>query len=71
MMEHDQDIFSFPLDFRALQSTSTLKTFYRNAKPIVEISFKEALNFGPSFQRINDHFRLLIPVILFEIILYR
>jgi hypothetical protein len=57
-MVHDRDLFSFPIELRALvQSTSTLKTFYHN--------------FGPSFRRINDHFRPLIPAFLFDIILGR
>jgi hypothetical protein len=71
MMVHDRDLFSFPVKLRALQSTATLKYFYQHAKPIVEVSLEEALDFGPSFRRINDHFRPLIPVFLFDIILGR
>jgi hypothetical protein len=71
MMVHDRDLFTFPLDFRALQSTATLKAFYSHAKPIVETSIKDALNFGPAFRRINDHFRPIIPAYLFDIILGR
>jgi hypothetical protein len=67
MMVHDHDMFSFPIELRTLQST--LKTFYQHAKPIVEISLKEALDFGPSFRRINDHFRPLIPAFLFDILI--
>jgi hypothetical protein len=69
MMVRDRDIFSFPVELRAFQSTATLKCFYQYAKPIVEVSLKEARNFGPSFHRINDHFRPLIPAFLFDIIL--
>jgi hypothetical protein len=68
MMVHDRELFTFPLDIRALQSTATLKAFYSHAKPIVETSIKNALNFGPAFRHINDHFRPIIPAHLFDII---
>jgi hypothetical protein len=71
MMVHDRYLFTFPLDFRALQSTATLKAFYRHAKPIVETSIKNALNFGPAFRHINDHFPPVIPAYLFNILLGR
>jgi hypothetical protein len=70
--QHDgvrsRDIFAFPMEVRALQSSSTLQGFYSRAKPIVETSIKEALNIGPPFRRINDHFRPLIPVVLFDML---
>jgi hypothetical protein len=71
MMVQDRDLFSFPIELRALQSTSTLKAFYQHAKPIVQVSLEQALDFGPSFRRIDEHFRTLIPAFLFDIILGR
>jgi hypothetical protein len=72
MMVHDRDLFAFPMEVRALQFTAiTSKALYSHAKPIVETSIKEALNFGPAFWRISNHFRPLIPAALFDIILGR
>jgi hypothetical protein len=71
MMVHDRDLFTFSLDFRALQSMATLKAFHSHGKPSVKTSIKDALNFGPVFRRTNDHFRPVIPAYLFDIILGR
>jgi hypothetical protein len=69
MMQHDRLIFDFPFECRKLQSTAILKAFYTHAKPIVELSIKQALQFGPQFQPITTYFRPLIPAHLFDIIL--
>jgi hypothetical protein len=74
MMRHNRDLLSYPMDFRRLQSTATLNTFYRHAKPIVEQSLADAQKLRQNFLRINDHFqplRRLIPEALFDVILGR
>jgi hypothetical protein len=71
MMQHDRPIFDFPFDCRKLQSTSILKEFYLHAKPIVELSIKQAAQLGYLFQPITSYFRLTIPAHLFDIILGR
>jgi hypothetical protein len=69
MMQHDRPIFDFPFECRKLQSTAILKAFYTHAKPIVELSIKQAVQLGPRFQPITTYFRPFIPAHLFDIIL--
>jgi hypothetical protein len=74
MMQHDHDLLAFPMECRRLQSTATLTTFYRQVKPIVAQSIKDAQKLRQNFRRINDHFqpiRRLIPAALFVVILGR
>jgi hypothetical protein len=52
MMRHDRDLLAFPMECRRLQSTATLNTFYRQAKPIVEQSLEDAQKLGRNFRRI-------------------
>jgi hypothetical protein len=74
MMQHDREILAYPMEGRRLQSTTTLNTFYRHAKPIVEKSIEDAKTLGQNFRRINEHLqpiRHLIPAALFDVILGR
>jgi hypothetical protein len=71
MMTYDRPIFVFPFDCRKLQSASLLKAFYLHAKPIAELSIKQASQLGPLFQPITSYFRPTIPAHLFDIILGR
>jgi hypothetical protein len=71
MMQHDRPIFDFPFDCRKLQSTSILKAFYLHAKPIVELSIKQAAQLGSLFQPITSYFRPTILAHLFDIIFGR
>jgi hypothetical protein len=74
MMQHDRNLLAYPMEGQRLQSTTTLNTFYRHAKPIVEKSIEDAQKLGQNFRRMNDHFqpiRQLIPEALFDVILGR
>jgi hypothetical protein len=56
MMAHDPGISSLTLSKPVnsnLQLFSELSTDYSHAKPIVEISIKDAAKLGTRFQRIN------------------
>ena len=68
MLAADQDILSTPYTRRLEQPTTTLRTFYNWAKPLVERSVQEAAELGPSFRRIDSYFCPNIPPALLDAI---
>ena len=56
MLAADRDIMSIPYSARLEQPTSTLQTFYKWAKPLVDKSVQDANELGRSFQRIDHYF---------------
>jgi hypothetical protein len=61
MLASDRDILSKPLEHWDDQSTTSLRSFLAFAKPVAQISLKQAADMGANFRPINDYFRPPIP----------
>jgi hypothetical protein len=61
MLASDRDILSKPLEHWDDQSTTSLRSFLAFAKPVAQISLKQAADMGANFRPINDYFRTTIP----------
>ena len=71
MLASDRDIFKFPFDERRTHTTNQLRRFLSHARPVVQISIKQAKDMGKNFKPINEYFPPVIPQHVTDAILLR